>query len=214
MRRITAGILLLIAAAPAAAQPGRFELGVSAGYTLSEGVEVDSGIIDEVDPESGFSYGVNFGGFLNRFLEIGFLMSQEQSKLLLEGGILNDLEDIDLKVNNYHGYVSYHFGYSNAPLRPFMLFGMGATHYLTGDSPLGNEIDDETQFSTTWGGGVKYYPPSMNYLGLRFMGRWTPTYITTDAEGAWCDPYWGCTTYGDVEYSHQFEWSGGAVFRF
>jgi hypothetical protein len=213
-RRIIAGILLLIAAAPAAAQTGRFEVGIGAGYTFSEGIDVDSGVINGIDVESGVSYGVSFGAYVNRMLEVGFMMNQEASNLVLDGGVgIFDDVDVDLDVNNYHGYVAYNLGYSNAPVRPFFLFGMGATHYVTGEVD-GNEIDNETRFSTTWGGGVKYYPPSVDYLGLRFMGRWTPTYITTDADGWWCDPYWGCTTYGDVEYSHQFEMSGAALLRF
>jgi hypothetical protein len=212
MRRIIAGILLLIAAAPAAAQSGRVELGVDFGYTFSEGIDVDSAFLDEITPESGISYGVSIGGYVNRMLEVGFMMNQQASNLVLEGSSLLETE-VDLNLNNYHGYVAYNLGYSNAAVRPFFLFGMGATHYVTGEIG-GNEVDNETRFSTTWGGGVKYYPQSMDYLGFRFMGRWTPTYITTEAEGAWCDPYWGCTTYGDVEYSHQFEMSGGALFRF
>jgi hypothetical protein len=45
-------------------------------------------------------------------------------------------------------------------------------------------------------------------------GRWTPTYIKSDAEGWWCDPYWGCYVVGDAQYSNQFELSGGIVLRF
>jgi hypothetical protein len=88
---------------------------------------------------------------------------------------------------------------------------MGATQYVTGDFQ-GNNVDNETKFSTTWGGGVKVFPGGK--LGARFGGRWTPTYIKTDSEGYWCDPYWGCYSYGDVDYSHQFEMSADAIYRF
>ena len=44
--------------------------------------------------------------------------------------------------------------------------------------------------------------------------RWTPTYIKSDAEGWWCDPYWGCYVVGNPQYSYQLELSGGITLRF
>jgi hypothetical protein len=35
-----------------------------------------------------------------------------------------------------------------------------------------------------------------------------------DAEGWWCDPYYGCGVVGTYKYSHQFELAGGIVARF
>jgi hypothetical protein len=43
---------------------------------------------------------------------------------------------------------------------------------------------------------------------------WTPTYIKSDAEGWWCDPYWGCYTVGSAQYSNQFQLAGGITLRF
>ena len=49
----------------------------------------------------------------------------------------------------------------------------------------------------------------------RWIGlRWTPTYIKSDAEGYWCDPYWGCYVVGDAQYATQFDINGGVTFRF
>jgi hypothetical protein len=93
--------------------------------------------------------------------------------------------------------------------------GAGATHYGKVPFSVGNfagETGGETQFSTTWGLGVKLYPGPK--VGINLLARWTPTYIKSDAEGWWCDPYWGCYVVGDSQYSNQFEFSGGIVFRF
>ena len=38
--------------------------------------------------------------------------------------------------------------------------------------------------------------------------------MTLDPEGYWCDPYWGCYTVGEAEYSNQYELSGGIILRF
>jgi hypothetical protein len=43
---------------------------------------------------------------------------------------------------------------------------------------------------------------------------YTPTYISSTAEGWWCDPYWGCYLVGDHKYSNQFQIRGGFTFRF
>jgi len=59
---------------------------------------------------------------------------------------------------------------------------------------------------------VKVFP-SPN-VGARFGIRWTPTYIKSDAAGWWCDPWWGCYVVGNAQYSNQFEFVGGVMFRF
>ncbi len=214
MMWVCAPCVLLLVVAPAFAQRHSFEISADIGYTFSEGVEIspiDVGGVtyDQIDPESGFSYGVDFGYFVSRYAQLGFLMSQQQSNLIAKGR--TDRTFVDLDLNNYFGYVAYNFGFGDEMTRPFILFGMGASHYVTGKFE-GREIDNETRFATTWGGGVKVFPGEN--LGVRFMGRWTPTYIKTDAAGWWCDPFWGCYVVGNADYSHQFELSAGAIYRF
>ncbi len=211
---VLASALLALSATAALAQPA-VEISAGIGYTLSEGVEFDTIVIndiayDEIDPESGFSYNVGVGVMPNPLFEFGFLMSSQFSKVIVSGP-RTEMDGVDLTLNNYHGYFAYNFGYPGAQIRPFFLFGLGATHYITGDFD-GVEVDNSTRFSTTWAGGVKWY--SKGPLGARFMGRWTPTYIKTDSDGWWCDPYWGCYVVGNAEYSHQFEMSAAALYRF
>lgn len=214
MRLVLVATSMLLAASAAAAQPPlRCEISASIGYTFSEGfefspVEVGDYIYSEADPESGLSFGASFGVLVNRFVELGFLMSQQQSTFIA-GGRGPDLDLVDLDVNNFHGYLAYNIDL-NPQVVPYVLFGMGATHYVTGDFE-GIDVDNETRFSTTWGGGVKIFPAGR--LGARFAGRWTPTYIKTDAEAWWCDP-WGCWTVGNADYAHQVEISAGAIYRF
>jgi len=116
---------------------------------------------------------------------------------------------------NYHGYLGYNFFEADAKFRPFLYGGLGATHFGSVDfsTPfLSGTIGGNTQFSTTWGAGVKYYPSPK--IGLRFTTSWTPTYIKSDAAGYWCDPYWGCYLVGDPQYSNQINLTGGISFRF
>jgi len=97
-----------------------------------------------------------------------------------------------------------------------VLGGLGATHYgsvnFTTAAGTSRTTGGNSQFSTTWGAGVKVYPGKN--VGLKLGMRWTPTYIKSDATGWWCDPYWGCYVTGDAQYSNQFEFGGGITLRF
>jgi opacity protein-like surface antigen len=222
MTRVVAVLCLLLAASPAAAQYAysshqdhHFELGVTGGYTFSEGFETENfqfggQTFNDVDVTSGFSYGLSFAYLVNYFGEIGFRFNQQVSEVQISGGVA-ERDLVDLNVNSYHGYGAYNFGMGDRPVQPFFLFGLGATQYLTGDFQ-GHDLDNETKFSTIWGGGVKYYPDEN--IGLKFSGVWTPTYIKTDTDGWWCDPFYGCFVTGDSDYSNQFEFSGGLLYRF
>ncbi|HWN82189.1 MAG TPA: outer membrane beta-barrel protein [Candidatus Udaeobacter sp.] len=222
MTRVVAVLGLLLAASPVAAQrhydydnPHRFEVGVGAGYTLSEGFETENfqfagQTFNDVDPKSGFSYGLSFAYLVQYFGEVGFMFNQQASEAQISGN-LNERDIFDLNINNYHGYGAYNFGMGAAKLQPFFLFGLGATQYSPGDFQ-GNNLDSETKFSTVWGGGAKFYPD--DNIGIKFSGLWTPTYIKTDADGWWCDPFYGCFLTGDSDYSNQFEFAGSLLYRF
>ena len=58
---------------------------------------------------------------------------------------------------------------------------------LPATTPL-TSIDSATKFAWTLGGGVKVYPAEHRPHALN--ARWTPTYIKSDAEGLWCDPFY------------------------
>jgi hypothetical protein len=201
---------VLAGAATVPAQDGRVELSGTAGWTFSDGVNVGS--IDEspiqVGPKDAFSWGVRLGFNVSENSEIGVLFGM-QSTDLEATGVIN--RSIPQTVYNYHGYFAYNFGAADATVRPYFLGGLGATQYGSLDTAVGS-IGGETQFSSTWALGLKMMPNPK--FGIRLETRWTPTYIKTDPEGYWCDPYWGCFTVGEAEFSNQFELSGGIIFRF
>jgi hypothetical protein len=208
-----------LAASTAWAQTPRVEVGGTAGWTTSDGVTGGPvvvpgfGSFDEAGPKDAFSWGLRLGVMVTPNVEVGALFNQQKTQLELLG--TSTVELGDQSVNNYHGYVAYNFGDEDASVRPYVLGGLGATQYGSISAAIGNlsrEIDGNTKFSTTWALGIKLN--AGGNLGLRLEGRWTPTYIKSDAVGWWCDPYWGCYTVGDAQYSNQFEVSGGIHFRF
>jgi hypothetical protein len=219
-KTILAAMVVAAAAATASAQDARVELSGTAGWTFSDGVGGANAVIvpgvgtfDKIDPKDAFSWGLRLGFLVNENSEIGFLYNQQATKL--EVGGTTTLEIGDQSIHNYHGYYAYNFGDSHASARPYFLIGLGATQYGSiSANVLGTQRDiaGNTKFSGTTALGLKVFPSPK--FGIRLEGRWTPTYIKSDATGWWCDPYWGCYTVGDAQYSNQFEFSGGFVLRF
>lgn len=205
--------------ARASAQSARVEISGIVGWTISDGVEgdgvraLDGNVYNAIDLKDAFSWGFGVGINATENAEVGFLFNQQMSTLGVQG--TRDVEIGDIAINSYHPYFAYNFGDSDAKLRPFFLLGLGATSYGSVPYSVGGrvgETDSSTKFSTTWALGAKYFA-SPN-VGIRFAASWTPTYITTEGEGWWCDPYWGCYVVGDAKYANQFHLNGGITFRF
>ena len=219
-KTILTAMAVAVAAANASAQGARVEISGTAGWTFSDGVGGETavtvpgvGVFDSIGPKDAFSWGARLGFNVTPNVEVGFLFNQQSTKYEVGGTSTFDLGDVS--VYNYHGYFAYNFGDEDASVRPYILGGLGATQYgkisVTAAGTT-RDLGGETQFSTTWGAGVKLFPGKS--FGIRLEGRWTPTYIKSDSEGWWCDPYWGCYVVGNAQYSNQFEFNGGIVFRF
>jgi opacity protein-like surface antigen len=213
---ILAAALVALVAGRAQAQEPRVEISGTAGWTFSDGVsggtyDVNGEDFSRIDPKDAFSWGARIGFFVTPNVEVGALFNEQSTKLALSG-LSNTLEIGDEKIYNYHGYVAYNLGEPDAKVRPYLLGGVGATQFGSVTTVNGHNIDGTTKFSSTWGLGLKLYPSKS--FGIRMEGRWTPTYIKSDATGYWCDPYWGCYVTGDAQYANQFELSGGISLRF
>ena len=217
---IVSAALLVVMSTPAVVSAQRVEVSGNIGWTVSDGVDGqgiragDGNIYDAVDVKDAFSWGFGIGVLATENAEVGFLFSQQMSQMRLDGTAIREVGD--LNVNSYHPYFAYNFMPSDSAVRPYVLIGLGATNYgavsFTRLNGQAGETASETQFSTTWGAGVKVFGASN--VGFRAGVQWTPTYIKTDSAGWWCDPYWGCYLVGDAKYANQFQFNGGVVFRF
>ena len=220
MKRILVwtGLLVITAGAPAFAQ-AHVEISGFAGWVFSDGVSGDPKLgqdgqfYDRVDPKDSPNFGFSVGVLASDNAEVGFMFSQQKTALVAGG--TNEKEFGDMTVTGYHGYFAYNWGDADAAFRPFFFGGLGATTFgdVTG-TVLGatRTLGSETQFSTTWGAGVKIYPAPG--FGLRVGMHWTPTYIKSDAGGWWCDPWYGCYLVGNAQYSNQWQLNGGVTVRF
>jgi opacity protein-like surface antigen len=211
---------LVMLSSPAWAQTPKVEVTGLIGYTLSDGVSGDpykagnGQTYDQVDPKDSMHFGFSVGFFLSPSAEVGFLWRRQPTTLQISGTAVTDLADTN--IDGYHGYGAYYFGDPENKVHPYIMGGLGMTHYggisFTKTSGQTSTISGNSQFSTTWGAGVKVNA-SPN-VGMKFGMQWTPTYIKSDAEGWWCDPWWGCYVVGDAQYSNQLEFVGGISFRF
>ena len=221
IKKTMLGALMLVVLSSAAwAQTPKVEFTGIIGWSLSDGVSGDpikaanGQTYDRVDPKDSVNFGFSLGFFLSPSAEVGFLWRRQASQLEVSGTSTDTVGDIN--IDGYHGYGAYYFGDPEAKARPYIMGGLGATHYgsasysrLDGTSA---STPSSTRLSTTWGGGLKINAsPS---VGMKLGVQWTPTYIKSDAVGWWCDPWWGCYVISNSQYSNQFEFVGGLSFRF
>jgi len=218
-RTVLTAMVAALAAATASAQDARVELSITGGYTFADGVSGAGvrvpgvGTFDRLDPKDGPSFGLRLGYLVNDNSEVGLMYNQQSSELQLGGTSTVKLGD--MKLRNYHGYYAYNGMDVDSTVRPYFLIGLGATQYgsvALVQGGVNRDIGGNTQFSGTAAIGAKIFPSPR--FGIRLEGRWTPTYIKSDATGWWCDPYWGCYVTSSAQYSNQFELGGGFTFRF
>jgi hypothetical protein len=220
---ILASLVVAVAAQAQAQTSGsaqtqaRFEVSALGGYTFSTGVSGDpyvtpSGTFTGISVASGPSFGASFGVLTASGGEAGFEWGRQLSTLGVKG--LPSFDIGDMNVDQYHAYFAYN-ALAGAKTRPYISIGIGATHYNAVPYSAGSqsgEIPGATRFSFKLGLGFKSW--TSEGVGFRAGIQWTPTFIASQDVGWWCDPYWGCYTFSQAKISHQFEMSGGVVFRF
>jgi len=153
-----------------------------------------------------------------------YLFARQNSKLTLRGatafngGQAGTVTVADMAVYNYQFPFTYNFLDSDSKVRPFLFFGLGWTQFSPGTLnsslpaiPPGRDLQSNSQFSVAMGGGVKYFITPK--FGIKGMARWTPTYVTSQADGYWCNFYY-CAVVGDLKYVNQGEFTGGLFVRF
>ena len=225
MRRLTGFVLvgaLAIYYAPSASAQ-RAEASFNFGYSASEGIEISDRLLlgqiyDTLAVDSGASINLTFGYFFTDQFSAEFLWGRQNSRFQADGPA-GKLEISELTLYNYMFNGVYSWGERDAQVRPYAFAGLGWTSYSFGDLLLpaptpsaSGQIDNESRFSTNLGAGVKFYfTPN---VGAKFGFRWTPTYIKSETEGFWCDPFYGCWELVDTDYSNQFETAVGLTVRF
>ena len=156
---------------------------------------------ETLDLESATSWGFILGRSITDTTHYEFLYSQQETNLA-ESTDPNDAFDLRVHYLHFGGTVDV----SRDRFTPYFSGGLGMTHL----SPTGYGLDDETRFSLSLGGGLKWYPTDS--LGLRFEVRGYGT--VSDGSGSlFCDGA-DCDLRLKGDLAPQFETNLGLIFRF
>ncbi len=193
----TLPLLLVLASAPAWGQG--FEAALLGGTTTSGGLEPAAAGITDLELSGSFTWGASVGWFFSPRLGVEASWTRQDSALVI-GTDRGQAELFDVSVDQLQGSLVYQFGSEQARLRPFVSAGLGAAFFGA------DGLEGETKLSLALGAGVKWLPTSK--VGARLQARYSPTYLH-DSGSDYCDPFGFCQS-----WLHQFELTGGVVFRF
>jgi opacity protein-like surface antigen len=190
-------LAILFAAPPAWAQ--RWELALLGGYTTEGGIDKKAPQFQELEIESGFTWGVVAGRSLTPHLAVEVSWARQESALGLEIAA-GEAELFDLNVDQIQAAMAYQLGGEGARIRPFLLAGLGAAIFSA------REPENEAKLSLALGAGVKWH--GSGRVGARLQARYLPTHLS-DASSDFCDPFGFCQA-----WLQQFELTGGVTLRF
>jgi len=205
-----AAIAWTVVAAPTAWAQRGIEVTPFIGGQINGGLALSTPVYNRLDVQNGVNYGISVGYLIGKHAGVEFMWNHNQADTLAQSvGGGPDQKVFNLSTNQYLGAFVVHFKDRERRLRPFVLFGAGATNL----APDRSHVHSITRFAWVFGGGVKYN--FSKHLGVRLQAKWSPTYINTITEGVWCDPFWfGCWTKGDSVFLKEFDGTAGLTFRF
>ncbi|MEE9491993.1 MAG: outer membrane beta-barrel protein [Gammaproteobacteria bacterium] len=163
----------------------------------------------DLDVDNGdFSYGVIVGIPVYQALKIELIYSHQETQLRANNGFLRpESRFADLDLDYYHVGASWEWK-TGKTVHPFVAASLGVTRF----EPEGDILDDDSRFSYSLGGGVRFFV--METLALTLSGRFFTTYIDSHDRNNCDDNDNYCYRYRDDDYLTQFETTLGLTFRF
>jgi opacity protein-like surface antigen len=199
-----------VVAAPTAWGQKGIEVTPFFGGQTNGGIDLSTALYKRIEVQNGTNYGVTAGYLIGNYGSVEFMWNHNKADTIAQsvgGGA--DRKVFGLKTNQYLGDFVLHFTGRESRLRPFALFGLGATNL----APDRNGVSSITRFSWVFGGGAKYN--FSKHMGFRLQAKWSPTWIASTTEGFWCDPFWaGCWAVGNTYFLHELDATAGLTLRF
>ena len=118
-----------VVAAPAACAQRGIEVTPFIGGQINGGLDLSTPLYNRLNVQNGLNYGVNAGYLIGKYGGVEFMWSHNQADTLAQpiaGG--PDLKVFGLNTNQFLGDYILHFKDRESRLRPFVLFGAGATN--------------------------------------------------------------------------------------
>ncbi|MCU7934627.1 MAG: porin family protein [Candidatus Thiodiazotropha sp. (ex Dulcina madagascariensis)] len=191
--------LMLIGVPSGAPAAESLEFSPFVGYRFGGSFEaIGSDGALEVDDSA--DWGFTVSQVASKTTRYEFLYSRQDSSLA-DSTDPNNAFDLDIHYLHLGGTVDV---YQNR-FTPYITGGLGMTFM----NPGHRGYDDETRFSLSVGGGLKWYPTER--LGIRFEMRGYSTLVNSDG-ALFCDG--GCNLRISGDIFPQFETNLGLIFRF
>ncbi len=168
--------------------------------------------VDYLKIKSSVDYGVMAGVTFWQNFEGEFMWNRQPTSLTSHNPIDNTYAFVSsMNLEMYQFDVLYHFLSPERKLRPFVVAGLGFSHF--GVEPVNGEsvLSFSNRFSYNLGGGVKYF--FNPHWGLRAEVRWSPSHTTT-GQGEYCDPFYGCGPTTVANKAEQGQANIGVIYRF
>ena len=153
-----------------------------------------------MDVDDRGSWGFTLSSYISPTTRYEFLYSHQDTRLS-DWADPQDAFNLDIHYLQLGGTVDF----TQERIVPFFSGGIGMTHLSPGHAGYGNE----TRFSLSVGGGLKWYPTE--HLGIRFEMRGYGTLLDSDGS-LFCDG--GCQLELSGNLFPQFETNLGLIFRF
>jgi len=203
-------VVLFLAVCRAIAFGQKIEITAFGGGQLNGGLDLSNSIFQRIEVHNGLTYGLAAGYLLGKRYGLEFNWAYNKADAFGQfGGGVPGRKLFIIDSNQYFGNFHIHLSGPEKRLRPFLLFGLGATNL----SPAVRGVDSATRFAFALGGGAKYN--LSRRFAVRAQAKWSPTYITSTSDGYWCDAaFGGCWVVGNSHYLHEFDGTVGLTLRF
>jgi len=175
---------------------------VGGSFDLKEDNGDGTETITTIDFVDGASSAIAIDLNIQEDKQVELFWSHKKSEL----GERDAAEQIDLDVDYIHIGGTVLYPQQDFPLVPYIVGGMGATIF----SPESGDLESETRFSLSLGGGMRYFP--IEHIGLRAEGRVYGTFFP-DNSALFCRNG-NCNVYMDGDAIVQFEGLAGLIVRF
>ena len=202
-------VLTLVALMSTVSLAQKIEITAFGGYRTSGSFKLAPNVLDysNLKIEDGFAFGLSLGYRVSEALTLEAMWSRTNSSMSAEAQGADSDDVFDLSEDQFHLNFLFFVGQRRTTVQPYVLLGLGATHF----NPKPSDANGETRFSGSLGGG--FIAMFSERAGFRLQAKWAPTYINTTSGlfvGWWGQPW----IIPVNNYMSQGEFTGGIVFRF
>jgi hypothetical protein len=164
--------------------------------------------ISSLEIQDASAYGLILSFNVDPHGQVDVQYSDERTELQAHGsGVVGGAKLFDLDVQNWQVGGTYAWSEPEKPVRGYVGFSLGLTHFQPHDSAF----DGDSEFAFSFYGGARIR--LAKHLALRLQAQWIATHISSNSE-VFCSSTGFCYVAVDGEYLDQFEAAAGLTIKF